>query len=394
MKKKLLTILFLIVSLSLIANDNTHSKWNLSVEAGLNRFDGDINQPLINTFPASIWNLTSGLNIEYKLTEVWGISISGYYIPIKADTYLNNIQKEVRTKISASSLNTTIDFTHLIFPYSKSKLTVNGSVGLGYAFYVYNTTPKMTANDINFILSPSKGISPEFPVLDTYGNAFTLPVSLYAKYNLSKYFDIGIKTTYICFNKDNLEGIWTYKGVTNDGIGLATLFVSYKFNPIEYSDKPIDLSSKVNKLNYDLKNLNKQVDKQNKKIDSLSAYILNKKENITERDTIIDNVYSIYFDFDKSNLDDWALITISKVAKQMIDNPKDRIVIVGYCDWMGTVPYNYNLSDRRVARAKNELINVWGINPGRITTNGKGKLYDPKMKYRPNRRCDFIFGTL
>jgi len=393
-------ILFLVCLLSLNSNAYnypTYSKWSVTPEVGLNRFDGDINQSLKNIFPSSVWGVTAGLNLEYKINHIWGISANGYYIPINANTGLNGVTRNIGSDIWTGGLNLTIDITHLILPYSLSKLTVNGSVGLGYSFYSYDLTPGLTADDMLHIKSPSPGIMPTFPVTEKYGLAVTLPISVYLKYNYSKHIDILAKMSYICFNKDNLEGIWTYKGVTNDKVGLATLGISYKFSPVKYPKKDRNLQSDINDLNKEIKSLKKKNISQDNKIDSLSAYILNRNNNLDGKhnvDTInlTDNeIPSIYFDFDKYELDDWALITICKVAKKMQDNPKLKLQIVGYCDYMGDIPYNFKLSDERVERTKKEMVKVWKIDGSRIQTDGRGKLNDPKIKYRPNRRCDFKF---
>ena len=314
--KKVLIIALLSLSMSMFASKPTYSKWSATVEAGVNRFDGDINQSLTNTFPTSNWNPTFGGNVEYKLTPIYGLSLNGYYVPIDANTNWGGFPIHVTTKISTVAINSTVDFTHLMFPYTKSKVSVNGSIGIGFSHYNYNI----------YVLSNS------------YGNAVTMPTSISLKYNASDHFDVGAKVSYICFNKDNLEGLHGWKGVTNDRVGLGTIFVSY----------------------------------------------------INDTTIIVEDIPAIYFDFDKSNLDDWALVSISKIATKLHDNPNTKLDILGYCDYIGTEPYNFKLSDKRVARVKKELVDVWKIDPKRICTDGRGKLSDPKMKYRPNRRCDLF----
>lgn len=381
--KKLILLYFMISSL-IVSAQQQYYQWTLSTEIGINRFDGDVNQTMIDPFPASMWSGAYGLDIEYRFNNVFGTSVNGYYILAKAETNLNGGLKHIGTNIYTGALNGTVNITHLIFPYSLSKFTLNGSIGIGYSSYIYDLNPRLSAADMYFIERPSAGISPEFPVTDTHGLAFTLPTSLSINYQCTNKIGLGLKTSYICFNKDNLEGIWTYKGVTNDGEGLLTAYLSYNFNKIIVSERNADIYKEFDKLNYKFKLLNI-------KIDSLSAYVLNKKDNLTKSDTIEDYIPSVYFDFDKSNLDDWALITISKIANRLLKHPNLKVKILGYCDYMGNVPYNFTLSDKRVMRAQMELITKYHISPIRITTYGKGKLYDPKIKYRPNRRCDFIF---
>ena len=107
--------------------------------------------------------------------------------------------------------------------------------------------------------------------------------------------------------------------------------------------------------------------------------------------TYIDDIPAVYFDFDQIELDDDALVTIRKVSARMKANPGLMVEVRGYCDNMGTNPYNNLLSQRRADRVKIEMVKMWGIAPERIFTNGKGKIQEPLSRYRPNRRCDFFF---
>ena len=107
-----------------------------------------------------------------------------------------------------------------------------------------------------------------------------------------------------------------------------------------------------------------------------------------------DDIPAVYFDFDRIDLDNTALITISKIAAKMKADPSLCVEVRGYCDYMGNNPYNNLLSQRRSDRVKAEMVKIWGIPFDRIISNGKGKVLEPKIKYRPNRRCDFFFGKL
>jgi len=99
---------------------------------------------------------------------------------------------------------------------------------------------------------------------------------------------------------------------------------------------------------------------------------------------------SVYFDFDKTNLDQEAERTIALVAEKLKNSPAMMVEVRGYCDYLGSKEYNQDLSTRRAEKVKAELVNMYGISPSRIITNGKGKLLEPKTAYRLNRRCNFF----
>lgn len=100
---------------------------------------------------------------------------------------------------------------------------------------------------------------------------------------------------------------------------------------------------------------------------------------------------SVFFDFDKTNLDAEAMKTIESVAEKMKSIPTLMVEIRGYCDYLGSSQYNKELSLRRSLKVKAELVYMYGISPSRIITNGRGKILEPKSAYRFNRRCNFLF---
>lgn len=108
--------------------------------------------------------------------------------------------------------------------------------------------------------------------------------------------------------------------------------------------------------------------------------------------TLTEEAPAVYFGFDQINLDESALETIRRIAMKMKSDATLFVEVRGYCDYMGNNPYNNLLSQRRSDRVKAELVNVWSIPTDHIIANGKGKVIEPRTKYRPNRRCDFFFG--
>lgn len=100
---------------------------------------------------------------------------------------------------------------------------------------------------------------------------------------------------------------------------------------------------------------------------------------------------SVYFDFDKVDLDAEALRTIKLVAEKMKANPSAVVEIRGYADFIGGIPYNQKLSQRRADVVKDKLVADYGIDASKLIANGKGKLFEPKKAYRLNRRCNFFF---
>ncbi|OIP83794.1 MAG: hypothetical protein AUK44_04230 [Porphyromonadaceae bacterium CG2_30_38_12] len=459
MKKIILIILFFIPTI-MFSQQKKISRWSLAPEFGYNHFDGDINQDLVNVIPTSFRDITYGGTIEYAFTPIWGISLDGYYFPLRAK---NNSPTSmyINTNLITSDLNATINFTRLIFPNTRSKFFVLGTLGFGFAYYTFDlryldgTVIPAGASYID-----QKYNGQERPIhliknaaVMTYGTAISVPVTFAFEYNFSKPLALGLKIHYRAYAKDNLEGATylNWDGVTNDYIGAGTAYLRFKFNSLKRDhlrnlrmkdyepDEALQLIADVKK---DLAGVKAKVDTLQNTVGKLIPRI-DKLENLinnvgpdsdndgvidmrdldpnTPANTVVDfygrtlpmqnqktndpkttqkkyyseddDIPAVYFDFDRTELDNDALVTISKVARHMKKDSTLLVEVRGYCDNLGDITYNERLSTRRSQRVKNELVRIWGISENRIIVNGKGKITIPTIKYRPNRRCDFFYGN-
>jgi len=379
MKKIKLLFLSLVICLGVYSQVSYNHRWSVVGEIGCNYFDGDVSQKITSIFPGSIRQITLGASVEYTLTPILGLSLDMYYFPLKGENNYVSFQ----TRLYESDLNATINFTKAFFPHSNSKFSFNGSIGIGGSHYTFNP----------IIKNPSVT---KFAIPD-YGNSLSIPITFYLEYELSKHFNIGAKIHYRSNNKDNLEGIQLlfpngkyyssggYDSNTNDAIGAGTIYLRYKFK-----SKKVKIDIDEPKLPY------KDTTKCCGDTYIINNYYnntinINKGDSVKNDNSFIDNVPSVYFDFDKYYLDNNAQLIIRKVASIMKSNPNLYVEIRGYCDYMGNVPYNEKLSVNRTISVKNELVNKWKLSEEKIVTNGLGKLNEPSIKYRPNRRCDFFF---
>jgi OOP family OmpA-OmpF porin len=78
------------------------------------------------------------------------------------------------------------------------------------------------------------------------------------------------------------------------------------------------------------------------------------------------------FDFDKAIVKPEGKKLLDQVVAQSAAIRLETIIAVGHTDSIGTVDYNIKLSQRRAAAVKAYLVSK-GIDPNRITTEGKGK---------------------
>ncbi|MEZ4854385.1 OmpA family protein [Flavobacterium sp.] len=110
-----------------------------------------------------------------------------------------------------------------------------------------------------------------------------------------------------------------------------------------------------------------------------------------------EEVYSIYFDFDKYNLKPEQAEGVVAFIQKLDTTKVETIEIFGYCDDRGKDEYNYTLSTNRANTVKNKLLEKGIKNKIIITLEGKGRvlidedLLDnvPEVRSK-NRRVDVV----
>lgn len=105
--------------------------------------------------------------------------------------------------------------------------------------------------------------------------------------------------------------------------------------------------------------------------------------------------YGIYFDVNKDVVKPESYGTIKNIADVLNENPDVRIKIIGHTDADGDDAANLDLSKRRAASVKNELVKTFGIDASRMETDGKGESQPVAPNNSPsnkalNRRVEFI----
>lgn len=105
--------------------------------------------------------------------------------------------------------------------------------------------------------------------------------------------------------------------------------------------------------------------------------------------------YGIYFDTNKDVVKPESYGTLKEIATVLTENPTVKVRIVGYTDADGSDAANLDLSKRRAASVKAELIHLFGLAADRIETDGKGETGPVAANDTPankalNRRVEFI----
>ncbi len=105
--------------------------------------------------------------------------------------------------------------------------------------------------------------------------------------------------------------------------------------------------------------------------------------------------YGIYFDINKDIVKPQSFGSLKEMATILNENPDVKIKIIGHTDADGADAANLDLSKRRAAAVKSELVRSFGIDAGRIETDGRGEAEPVGPNNSPagkalNRRVEFI----
>ncbi len=430
------------------------SRFSLTTEYGYNYFDGDINQNLTSVFPASIRDITYGASLEYALTPVWGISVDYYHFPLRAENFVPRvmIRTDLNTASLNATVNFT-RMLFPLKAYKLFLIGSVGAGYAHYEFSPYNPidpTDPLDSPPATLLLESGQAIGRAFTVPVSFAleynfsRSFALGAKIqYRSHNKDNLEGIaqlnwkGVTNDFVgagyvyarykfnAINRDHLRNIRWNDYAPDEGLALARELkaemdsVKAKVNAVD--DKVAAIDKKIDQLVPRIENVEKLLSNDGADSDGDGVPDHRDKDPNTPAGTPVDfwgktlpnvepakagrkasavtfddassmnYIPSVYFDFDRIDLSREALITISKVAQRLKDDPETLLEIRGYTDYLGTDAYNTALSIRRAERVKNELVKVWGIEAVRINANGSGKALAPKMKYAPNRRCDFFF---
>jgi OOP family OmpA-OmpF porin len=105
--------------------------------------------------------------------------------------------------------------------------------------------------------------------------------------------------------------------------------------------------------------------------------------------------YGILFDINSDKLKPESYATLKMISDIMKENPAIRVQVVGHTDSDGDNAGNLDLSKRRGASVKNELVTNFGVDASRLETDGKGESEpvaenNTSANKAKNRRVEFI----
>ncbi len=80
----------------------------------------------------------------------------------------------------------------------------------------------------------------------------------------------------------------------------------------------------------------------------------------------------VYFDFDRSVLDDGSAASLREIAGYLQRHPRARVIITGHADERGTSEYNLALGQARAFAARDYIVRL-GARPDQVQTTSLGE---------------------
>ena len=445
-----LSIFFLSI-FSAVGQYKSFSRWSFTAEYVSTFFFGDMHPIFGGVIPSSISQLNFGATGEYAFTPIWGLGIDYYHLPFGG----KNESTSFQTKLDNTDIIGTVNFTKWIYPKTNSKFSVNATLGVGFAVYtsqyrfpdpnsstlekfphakLVSTIPISLLFEYNVSKSVALGLRTHYRsfagdnlegvpylnfkgVTNDYIGGFTFNVryklnaiSMDHLRNINKN-TYSPDTTYnnleMRFNNqsrklDSLLLALAMDKMDSDGDGIPDSRDMELHTPKNTAVDCCGRGIRVPEANKVVAQPKKIVAEFKEKTET-TALIANKtpttlkvvpimvKDALTNKVIVYDVVPPVYFESAKAVIDSNSRLVIAKVAARLKSDKTMTVEVRGFCDVLGSQPYNIRLSQLRADNVKNLLVNEWGIPLSRVTSTGKGKVMDPPSVYPGNRRCDFFF---
>lgn len=375
--------------------------WSIIPHFGFSSFDGDFTSEMKHNVAVP----SVGLGIEYNFTPTWTIGVEYMYDmytvtgnPGNADTLLTGHMHKAGGYLA-------MDLINLFFPRAKKKIfSLIPYVGGGAAWYkrakyymddkwfdaehnVWENQTHGRGNTLGYINADGE-VGPDYD--KSYRTIGYVQAGVAADFNLNRTLALGLRANYSYFTRDYIDGrgyhkqsVSSYASKNNDGIFDITAYLRFKLEAVSKSH-PRNMPS------FDV------LDKYNAKpIEPIIAHdtVIIRHDSIVIREVIKQaprkEVFNVYFDIDKYDLRQDALVTLQQVADRMSEDPELYAIVIGYCDNTGGNSHNFTLGDNRADIVVDELNNEYLIPADHLYGKGSGKLVGRRSKgaYGPNRRA-------
>jgi outer membrane protein OmpA-like peptidoglycan-associated protein len=371
-----------------------YSRWSIGANVGMPFYWGDF-----KSFSAdkTYYGINGGLQLTYQISSLLGITFSGDYGQNKAGSreYSKNyLLDQTGYTYYVSQTKTTAAYSSL---YSKiSEL----SFGLGVDVNLLRLLTSNPNRRFAILLTPTAWVQKYST--DVYKKSddskytdgtmkqnwhFALGGSLALRYRASKNIDLQLKNTFAYIYNNKFDGIETYPSTRQNYMWMPQLGIVFKLGNTAKSGKVDNMLYYGKSAVQPAPVVEPQAEpvKQDTVVQQQPAP---QKEVVQPEKVVLPTLPSLYFDFNRWNIDTERqasdLKTIVDALRQYADYP---VVIEGYADKKGSEANNRIVSQRRADALKKYLVGQ-GVDENRITTEGCGE--DTAVSDAEARRVEVI----
>lgn len=361
MKKSLLFVLLVAVSVCLSAQEKEKaaknykvetnrfgSNWFLSGGVGAQMYFGDNDSkadfgkrisPALDITVGKWFTPGLGLRVAYNGLQAKGASPSANELYVKGGTYSNGYYKQ-KWNIANFHGDVLFNLSNMFCGYNEKRV---------YSFIPY--------------VGAGLAVSLSEPHEKNLG----LNIGLINRFRLSSALDFNVELRGLLMKN-------AFGGMGKEAMGGVTVGLTYKFNKRSWNAVPTvpmvpesqlnDIREKVNSLRGENESLKHDlVEARNKKPE-----VIVKKEVVSIVPRLI-----VVFNIGKSNIAKREYMNIETIAKAIKENSAKVYTVTGYADKAtGSAEYNMKLSKKRAEAVRDLMVNEFGVSASQLKVDYKG----------------------
>lgn len=370
---KAIIIVFTVLA-SLQINGQEFDKWSLDIGGGIH----SIGAPLTPGYAEKMLGQAS-LGARYMFNERFGLRLDLGYSKFEG----KNNSLPFNSNYYRATIEGVVNMGNILkFNTWTKRLNLLAHGGFGYA--ILNTSVPVVSGNDN-MLTLNFGLTPQFKISERI--AVFVDFSSLINFNQDNTYNGGINQSW---RESNIS-------VFNTSLGFNIAFGRNRRLADFYFEKNTPVENELETIKKRLANAEKEIEdlkvvqtsSPNKELimTELDARYI-KRDEVKEGDKYADVVsggnvdfirelikrgyVNVYFDVNKSRIQDGSLNSVNYIKQFLMDNPTVSADLVGYADETGSTERNKTLSQKRAKRVYDILVDA-GINPARLSYFGGGE---------------------
>lgn len=432
-KRTLVGAALLLASFSVNAQDTRHGffdDWSIGLSLnnyimrgdvnGLHSIDHTVNGAEVDYLFEDAFNLGFGARLAKQLSPVFDLGLEYNGAKSNGVGLYDNGSKVVSSEVEFSNLNLTSRFslTRLAEHQGRQpKVNFYLEAGLGRFWRTAEVYRGLKDGD-DRLESNTEKIEEE--------GIWTVPVGLGIEFKLGRRVALGLSSKAQLMRYDQFDGL----AGANDFLINNSLWLNFDLaskNGHKWNNSFASMNEGILKNKEDIAKLNSNMNNLNDRVGKVESALSNKVDKKAWKDSDGDGVHNdddkeantpkgtlvnfqgisiekvlgnkgnakpvftpVYFSSGRHTVKRDQQYALANIALHLQNNPSQNVTLVGYADKRGSSQVNMEISRKRTESVKKQLVNLYGIDASRISTENKGESVLLSKLDRVNRRVDFV----